>query len=133
MSRKVDLSGPLSDDDRQYLVDRCRWDDLREADASHPVPAERDPNSTPPATDTPAVLYPTDSGTLTAELPTKPLPDVSMPAPAETVVDDDDNYDDEDVWSYNDLQQEAKDRKGVSAAGSRQDIVARLREDDANN
>lgn len=30
MSKKVDLTKPLSEDDLRYLVDRCRWDDLRE-------------------------------------------------------------------------------------------------------
>lgn len=32
MSRKIDLSSSLSDDDRQYLVDRERWSDIAIAD-----------------------------------------------------------------------------------------------------
>lgn len=32
MSRKIDLSEPLSDEDRAYLVDRDRWRDLALAD-----------------------------------------------------------------------------------------------------
>ena len=133
MSRKVDLSKPLSDDDRQYLSDRCRWDDLREADANHPVPVERDPNTTPSSQDTSPAPQPADKGTQTAELPTKPLTTDSVPAQADPGDEDVDNYDDAEVWSYHDLQEEAKERKDVSAAGSREDIVARLREDDSNN
>lgn len=44
-----------------------------------------------------------------------------------------DNYDDEKVWSYKDLQEEAKTREGVAANGSREEIVAALREDDAKS
>lgn len=40
-----------------------------------------------------------------------------------------DNYDDATEWSYGDLQQEAKNRD-LSAAGSRAEIVSRLREHD---
>lgn len=42
-----------------------------------------------------------------------------------------DDYDNEEVWSYRDLQHEAKGRN-LSGAGTREEIVARLREDDAN-
>ena len=125
MSRQIDLTQSLTDEDRQYLVDRCRWEDLRLADEEHPVPEDRHPNTTPTAVDTPTALNPADVGTQNAELPAKPLPDDSVDAVAEW----DDNYDDAGAWSYSDLQGEAKSRN-VSAAGPREDVVARLREDD---
>jgi hypothetical protein len=42
-----------------------------------------------------------------------------------------DDYDNEDAWGYRDLQQEAKSRE-INASGTREEIVARLREDDAS-
>ena len=128
MSRQIDLTQPLTDADRQYLVDRCRWEDLRLADADHPVPEGRHPNTTPSAVDTPTALSPADVGTQNAELPAKPLPESSTEAEADT----EDNYDDAEVWSYSDLQAEAKSRS-VSAAGPREDVVARLRENDESD
>lgn len=44
--------------------------------------------------------------------------------------DEQDNYDDEQAWSYTALQSELKERS-LNAGGSRPDLVARLREDNA--
>lgn len=54
--------------------------------------------------------------------------------PAELVIDEDDedDYDDESKWTYQDLQQEARDRQ-LSAGGKREEIVARLRAHDAES
>jgi hypothetical protein len=41
-----------------------------------------------------------------------------------------DEYDNEDVWGYRDLQQEVKGR-GMNAQGTRDELVHRLRDDDA--
>jgi hypothetical protein len=62
----------------------------------------------------------------------EPEPEKSDALGARTTGNDEDgdNYDDEEVWSYRDLQEEAKGRTDVSAAGSREEIIARLREDD---
>jgi hypothetical protein len=38
MSRDIDLTRPLSEADRQYLVDRCRWSDIEEADGVSVAP-----------------------------------------------------------------------------------------------
>lgn len=43
-----------------------------------------------------------------------------------------DNYDDEDAWSYRDLQHEAKNR-GLNAGGDRDELVAKLREADGSS
>ncbi|HEX8321685.1 hypothetical protein [Longimicrobium sp.] len=56
---------------------------------------------------------------------------VQPPAAEEAEEDDGDDYDDENVWPYRRLQSEAKDRE-INAAGTRDEIVARLREADAN-
>ena len=37
MSREIDLSQPLSDEDRQYLIDRDRWRDLALADGHEDI------------------------------------------------------------------------------------------------
>lgn len=46
MSRKIDLTKPLSDEDRQYLLDRGRLRDIAQADgnteAANPVPGGLD-------------------------------------------------------------------------------------------
>lgn len=52
--------------------------------------------------------------------------------PADAPADLEDDYDDESEWSYKDLQTEAKGRE-LPASGSREEIVARLRENDAAN
>lgn len=130
MSRKIDLGKPLTDEEHQYLVDRCRWDDLAEAGrATGPVP--RDPNSTPSAVDAPLLSHPADVGTQNAELPTTPLPTDSVPVEADPD-DEGDNYDDTEVWSYSDLQHEAKGRDAdIKTTGPREELVARLRKDDS--
>lgn len=55
-----------------------------------------------------------------------------LQVPSEIVVDDEegDDYDDDSAWTYQDLQQEARNR-GLTATGKREEIVARLRENDA--
>lgn len=127
MSRSIDLTKPLSEADREYLVARCRWRDLQTADANAEVPEQP---SNPPLTtqDSRPDANPTDNGTLTADLPTTPLPDVSGATEAEE--EEGDNYDDESVWSYADLQTEAKSREGIAANQSREDLIAALRKDD---
>ena len=52
--------------------------------------------------------------------------------PADAPADLEDDYDDESEWSYKELQTEAKERE-LPASGSREEIVARLRENDAAN
>lgn len=158
MSREIDLTKPLSDEDRKYLEDRCRWRDIAIADeGSDPGPSlpddsivgsqENSPNAEPAhagAQNPEPVLAPeaallVGSGT---EPPTPPAdgadggdatgnPDADG---ADTEPDDEDegdNYDDEEAWTFQDLRTEATGRPGVSAGGSRADIIARLREDDA--
>lgn len=52
---------------------------------------------------------------------------------SESEEEDEVEEDEYDAMSYADLQAEAKEREGVSAAGSADDIRARLREHDAEN
>lgn len=60
-------------------------------------------------------------------------PDRLQVEPEEIVVEDEgDDYDDESVWTYSDLQQEARNR-GLAANGKREEVVARLRKHDEEN
>lgn len=38
MSKEIDLTKPLSEDDLRYLVDRCRWEDIRQNAANLDLP-----------------------------------------------------------------------------------------------
>jgi hypothetical protein len=135
MSREIDLSKPLSDEDRQYLLDRNRLADIRRADGEDVPPGElpddsiqsmwpNDPRATGavPVTDLPAAPLP---GQVLSGVTGQPVAPVGSEA-----TEPEDNYDDDDAWSYRDLQEEAKGRN-LTASGSREELVQRLREDDA--
>lgn len=125
MSRNVPYDKPLSRDDRAYLLSRGRADTVAMLDSRHEVDADPQEdreavaetvNNDPDATGTPAVNPVAATGEPVAG-PTRP------------VVGDD--YD-TDAWSYRDLQEEAGNR-GLPKSGSREEIVARLREWDRDN
>lgn len=166
MSRQIDLTKPLSDEDRQYLVDWSRTDDLRknaeylaeqDAAALEPIddgntgdvnPFEKDDGSDLMAGTHPGERAVTESQRqavkdLQSEDPNKVTKDGDSPLrPTQQAGDaeseHDDNYDDADAWSYRDLQKEIGERNEdrdedskIPASGSREDLVARLRADDA--
>lgn len=161
MSRQIDLEKPLSDDDRAYLEARNDFRSIAIADANaekrDPDPAETDPgllravraiphpqDQSPETTgaavvqrqrggDVPPVVPPAQSplATLADEnaqvAGTGEVPEEDASDPEQALAD---NYDNEDAWSYRDLQDEAKGRS-LAATGSREDLIARLREDDS--
>lgn len=119
--RQIDMSKGLenlSREDLLYLRDRGRLTPEQEAQyLSEEDAAPTAPEPNPPSTPTTG-----DTG----------------PAPDTGGNEDDggseptDNYDDEDAWSYKDLQAEAKKRE-LPAGGSRDEIIVRLRADDAED
>lgn len=166
MSRQIDLTKPLSDEDRQYLVDRARHHDLalneeylaEQEAAKEPIDdgntGDINPYDKDDGTDLLAGTHPGETAVTEAqrqqvlaqqseEDPNKvvegdgsPLQPTQQAGDGES--EHDDNYDDAEAWSYRDLQKEIGDRNEgrdedsrMSASGSREDLVERLRADDA--
>lgn len=166
MSRQIDLSKPLSDEDRYYLETRGR-NDLIEAndrnfqddqysavDDGNTGDIDRFTNDN--GTDVVTQMAPGEVATTpiqalaagqAVDTPREPVhqageafgedgdPGLSASAGSPGPANEDegvDNYDDESVWSYKDLQEEAKSREPAIAANqSRDDLIKALREDDA--
>jgi hypothetical protein len=149
MSRQIDITKPLSDEDRQYLEDRARHEDLRrnaeivgerEADVLTPIndgnTGDVDPFKADDGTEQITGTNPGERTVTAAQAADTGVPTADDADDAGDEPDDD--YDDEDEWSFRDLQAEIKDRNEgrdeadkISAQGSRPELIARLREDDA--
>lgn len=137
MSRKIDLTKELSEEDVAYLKARCRGHELewnRQLLAGNVDP------ETPPAPDLPSQIL--VGGDTVPEPISTTVQEVSIeiarslnriPAEEETeeAEEGDDNYDDEAAWSYKELQAELKERE-LPATGDRAELIERLREDDAS-
>lgn len=139
MSRKIDLSTPLSDEDRQYLVDRDRWQDLANADGhGDPEQSKREAIQGFRTAQEHSVPEPTRVG---AEA--KLAAAEQNPAHQPSSGDEDEDYED---WTFEDLKAELDERKADAVAngmtqedankryskgGSQKDLVQRLRDDDA--
>lgn len=135
MSREIDLSKPLSDYDRQYLVDRDRWRDLALADGHEDIArAKRE------ATEANDITQGRRPPTLVGEA-ARVQEANAAPAPADPLADQ--PYSE---WPYKALQEEIKARlqealdAGVpevearekfKAGGKQADLVKILEEDDA--
>lgn len=167
MSRKIDLSKPLSDEDREYLLTRGRNDLIAQNDLDYkggndpkPIDDGNTGDINPFQADTPnavsAGMTPEEMhGTPIAAVEGQNISDLGdndkdpnkvatppTPAPIADSEDDGDNYDDKDVWSYEDIKEEVKGRKealeadskeytGPALNASREDLITWLREDDA--
>ena len=146
MSRKIDLTKPLSDEDRQYLEERDMQREIAEADGTaeeiSSIPNDALGNAfgqhpdAQPAQRGAAVIG--DDGTpVNPDGSAASLLGFGATEDDETS-DDGDEYDDEDKYSYDDLKAEVKDRKkdlgddydGPALNASRDDLVAWLRSDD---
>lgn len=165
MSRQIDLSKPLSEEDREYLDSRGRNDLIERndrqygnAEALYEVQNDGHTGDVDPFTNDEAGRI--AEGTQPMAQAANPLLTLeaqnisdlededkdpngivsTVPEPTQQAGDAvneggedgdyDDNYDDETVWSYADLQEEAKSREGVKATGKRAEIIAALRADD---
>ena len=134
MARAIDTSKPLSEDDRKYLIDRCMWTKLAEADEVAASEAARTAAENAEVTQ--------------INHPETPVAGNAATTPQDTgapVEDDDRPYEE---WSYPELQAELKARRQeavdggmseadarekYSAGGSTEDLVRRLYEDDEAN
>lgn len=135
MARDIDLTQPLSDGEKQYLIDRERWRDL-EINAEHTGDAVPDRNT--------GLSAQAASARLGDQTVTQ-VPDGSNPAPASLgqrqraaatggavqiqFETDDRSYED---WSKQDLQEQAE-RRGLTRSGSKQALADRLRAWDEEN
>lgn len=132
MARVINLEEPLSTEDRQYLVDRCRWAQLAQADGlDSPKEAQRR-----------AAQKLTPDGSLAA-----PTIVVGGPPPEPQEVTGDPLADKPyGEWPYKALQEELKVRQQIAleegmpeaeakekykAGGTQVELVQRLEDDDA--
>lgn len=137
MSREIDLSKPLSDEDRAYLVDRDRWRDLAVADGHEDI--ARAMREAVEANDVrqgrrPPTVFGEQALVQQANAETPP------PPPGE---EEDLPY---DQWTFDELKAELDVRKAdaladgmgedeaktlYSKGGGQKDLIARLEADDA--
>jgi hypothetical protein len=147
VSRKVDLTKPLSDEDRQYLTDRGRLNDIAVADAN-----ARGEDSAPVAQTTPAGVSGVSVG---GGSPLATDPSHGRFAPAEPALQTGDGLkegDDKDLAAAEAISNGDYDAKGVTVAhlqaeidrrnedrdeddelprsGTKQELIDRLTEDD---
>lgn len=136
MSREVDLTKPLSDEDREYLQNNNRLTDIARADGKigedgFPLPDDsvegshvQSPQQTDPSLGAVTTVpeQPLEPGQIGVQPQSADAGDAEAPS---------DNYDDEDAWSYRELQEEAGKREDVPATGSREALIEALRKDDA--
>lgn len=154
MSRNIDLTQPLSDEDRQYLVDRARHDDIRFADEvaegkrdadegiSPALPAAATGTAQSASTTSPDAVPAADGAQTAAQAPTGDQPvNPAQGAQSGDQTGDPAPWDDEEAWSYSDIQEEVRNRReedgddydGPALNSSREDLVAWLDADDAKN
>lgn len=117
MSKDIDLDQPLSDFDRQYLVDRNRWQDLKyNAEATGGATPEDQPADRNPRL---GLAGPT----------TPPAPNVTDSAStADQSGDEGEDGDDYDEWTVAELKKEM-DRLELSYERSdkKDDLITKLR------
>jgi hypothetical protein len=124
MAREIDLTKPLSDADRQYLVDRCMGHKLAQ---NEQYMADGEVQSTGTANEAKNLVTP----------PQVPVPQPTLVGEQAIVqqanADDGEEVVEEDLpyeeWTFDDLKAEAKARH-LSAGGSAKDIIARLEMND---
>lgn len=150
MSREIDLEEPLSDEDRQYLLDRGRDDLVRQNDLEF-GDEESEARPLSPFGEPMARSMTGDVGFDEENTSTRPtLVDRTVQQTVkgqgtsgagnalvgDADTDEDDEEDSEDdvppysEWSNEELREQLKGR-GLSAGGPKAELVARLEEDDA--
>lgn len=116
MGKSIDLTVPLSDEDRAWLLERGAYDDVRVSDAitgATAAPEEAGPTDSP--------VEPT-----TLEVSSDDAPAEPEAAQGEPEAND---YTD---WTKDQLMYELGQR-GLSRAGNKDELTARLESDDADN
>lgn len=154
MSRDIDLTKALSEEDEQYLLDRGREQEVLRNRAEHANDEEAQQalltlpvNTVDTATGVPETPREgfgdpeqgevegdeTDEslenpGAIGATEQSQPGLGNEQPVSA----DAEDNYADDKAWSTKDLKEELKNRE-LPTSGTRPELIARLREDDASD
>jgi hypothetical protein len=115
MSRKIDLSEPLSDEDRAYLVERDRWRDLALADGHEDIDrAKRE------ATEANDITQGRRPPTLVGEAARVQAANAEPSPPADPLADL--PY---DRWTYKALQEEVKVRLQLALSDGMPEVEAR--------
>lgn len=141
MSREINLEEPLSEEDRQYLVERDQWRKIAAADGhGDPERAKREASARWKERRSPSAAPPQPPTVLAGDLTTPPAGDGDGGGDGGSL--DEKPYDE---WPYKALQEELKVRKQEAlgegmeqaqadelykAGGSQADLVKRLEEDD---
>lgn len=146
MARDIDLSKKLSDEDRQYLIDRARLDLVAANDLEFsgetdvpvgsglPVGAGTDLNSAdrnPEAQEAHSAHDPQlqPGSEALASLMNRPVDDLGSGAQEAPAPAPEDGYED---LTNEELREELESR-GLTKSGNKEELIARLREADAQN
>lgn len=127
MSRHVDITQPLSDADRQYLLDRSRHDLIAQADAIAAGTEYSDSMLTSTGVPLTGDELPPNTGSV--DNTGDPRGWGSYQEPNEDDGDED-GEPDYDTWKKAELEAEAHNR-GLDKSGTKAEIAERLREHDA--
>ena len=125
MSREVDLTQPLSEEDKEYLRARGREQQVTLNEAQF---------SDDPAVQAAAAFVPGLDVDLAEGVPATPGGDPRVvmgggPVEGPVTFDTEDNY---EAWSKSELEEELENRD-LPKSGNKTELVARLREDDASD
>jgi hypothetical protein len=130
VSRQIDLTEPLSDEDRLYLRDRSRFDLIAAADA---IAAGEEYSDSMFTQGNPAVQsgeeLPPNTGTASSHYDP---PEYGGGTRVELDDSEDDEEPDYDSWKKSELEAEAHNR-GLEKSGTKADIAERLRQHDAGD
>lgn len=125
MSRTIDLTKALSEEDREYLLARGREQQVFANDAQF----SDDPEAIQRALYIPGTAVDKPEGV--PETPNEPFDDGAEDAETE------DNY---ETWNHDKLQEEIRRRNSeyaeefqMAVSGTKKELIARLREDDASD
>lgn len=127
MSKQIDLTQPLSDEDREYLRVLGRLDDIRRNDEQfaegYEAPEAREPSATADRTQAAGI----GEGTLGTRAANASQPELAGEGADEVGDDTEAPYEE---WNLVDLREELEVRE-LSKSGNKGELAARLREDDA--
>lgn len=139
MSRQLDFSKPLSDDDRKYALDRGMYAEVRANDLEHSEESEVHDPAGPEATgltgNEPSreADHQTPTGVglaaLTANPGAKTVVEAEKETPTPSPAESAEKGTDYNSKTIAELQQELENRE-LSKSGSKAELVARLEEDD---
>lgn len=124
MGKSIDLSQPLSDEDRRWLEERGDYAAIAVADATHGAPEPREAKADEPSEPEDAPVP------LVAEPVAEPnAGDDGVTEPSDSSEDADDDVPPYEEWTADALRDEC-DARGLAKSGSKADLIDRLVADD---